>query len=193
MISIAKKDRDVLRFLWYGDAFGDQQDLMELRFTRVVFGVSSSPFLLNATIWHHLEKYEATHPSLIQKLQRSLYVDNVVCGAEDEEQAYQMFMESKKILEEAGFNLRKFYPIPQHCKLGSILMPAKRTTFMRQTLTDSSRRHTRAQLLEEGKGCNLVSRRSLGYNRTRLQTSVQSTLMRSPQLRGHLLQRSGPS
>ena len=109
MISVAKKDRDVLRFLWYRDAFGDQLDLMELRFTRVVFGVSSSPFLLNATIRHHLEKYEATHPSLIKKLQRSLYVDDLASGAEDEEQAYQMFTVSKKILEEAGFNLRKFY------------------------------------------------------------------------------------
>lgn len=109
MISVAKKDRDVLRFLWYEDAFGDQLDLMELRFTRVVFGVSSSPFLLNATIRHHLEKYEATHPSLIKKLLRSLYVDDLACGADDEEQAHQMFTESKNILEEAGFNLRKFY------------------------------------------------------------------------------------
>ena len=109
MISIAKKDRDVLRFLWYRDAFGDQLDIMELRFTRVVFGVLYSPFLLNATIRHHLEKYETTHPSLIKKLQRSLYVDDLASGAEDEEQAHQMFPVSKKILEEAGFNLQKFY------------------------------------------------------------------------------------
>jgi hypothetical protein len=60
MISVAKEDRDVMRFLWYKDVHGDQLDLMELRFARVVFGVSSSPFLLNATIRHHLESYEAT-------------------------------------------------------------------------------------------------------------------------------------
>ena len=71
--------------------------------------MSSSPFLLNATIQHHLEKYEVTPPSLIKKLQRSLYVDDLACGAEDEEQVHQMFTGSKKILEEAGFNLRKFY------------------------------------------------------------------------------------
>ena len=37
MISVAKKDRDVLRFLWYKDVYADQLDLMELRFARVVF------------------------------------------------------------------------------------------------------------------------------------------------------------
>ncbi len=109
MVSMTKKDRDVLRFLWFKDACTDQQDLIELRFTRVVFGVSSSPFLLNATIRHHLEKYEADYPELVGRLRRSLYVDDLASGAEDEEQAYQMFVTSKEILKKAGFNLRKFY------------------------------------------------------------------------------------
>lgn len=34
--------------------------------------------------------------------------DDVVSGAEDEEQAESLFLESKKILEEGAFNLRKF-------------------------------------------------------------------------------------
>ena len=109
MISVAPKDRDVLRFVWYKNVFADQLDLIELRFARVVFGVSSSPFLLNATIRHHLEKHEAAQPDLIKKLLRSLYVDDLASGAEDEEQAFQIFTMSKEILKEAGFNLRKFY------------------------------------------------------------------------------------
>lgn len=109
MISVAKKDRDVMRFWWYKNMHADQLELMELRFARVVFGVSSSPFLLNATIRHHLERYEAAQPDLIKKLLRSLYVDDLTSGAEDEEQAFQMFTMSKEILKEAGFNLRKFY------------------------------------------------------------------------------------
>ena len=106
MVAMAKKDRDVLRFLWFKDACTDQQDLMELRFARVVFGVTSSPFLLNATIRHHLNKYESSHPVLTKKLRQSLYVDDVAFGAANEEQAYQMFVTSKEILKEAGFNLR---------------------------------------------------------------------------------------
>ena len=85
--------------------------MVELRFTRVVFGVSSSPFLLNATIQHHLEQYSHLYPDLIQKLSRSIYVDDVVTGADDEEQALQLFVKSKDILKSGNFNLRKFCSI----------------------------------------------------------------------------------
>ena len=44
MVSVARKDCDVLRFLWVDNAFADNPEVIELRFTRVVFGVSSSPF-----------------------------------------------------------------------------------------------------------------------------------------------------
>ena len=54
MIPMARKDCDVLRFLWFDDVFSDQPNLVKLWFTRMVVGVSSSPFLLNATIRHHL-------------------------------------------------------------------------------------------------------------------------------------------
>ena len=53
MVSVQKEDRDFLRFLWVKDLKSDVPEVTVLRFTRVVFGVSSSPFLLNATIKHH--------------------------------------------------------------------------------------------------------------------------------------------
>jgi hypothetical protein len=78
MISIAPKDRDVLRFLWLKDAFQEESEIVKLRFTRVVFGVSPSPFLLNATIQHHIDKYQNSHPELVKVLMQSMYVDDVV-------------------------------------------------------------------------------------------------------------------
>ena len=59
MVSVAKKDMDVLRFLWVDNIHADFPNLQVLRFTRVVFGVASSPFLLNATLRYHLEKYRS--------------------------------------------------------------------------------------------------------------------------------------
>ena len=50
MISIKPSDRDSLRFLWYNDLQSREPEVTVLRFTRVVFGVSLSPFLLNATV-----------------------------------------------------------------------------------------------------------------------------------------------
>lgn len=43
MIAVDEKDRDVLRFLWVNDLTKEEP---EIRTYRVVFGVSSSPFLL---------------------------------------------------------------------------------------------------------------------------------------------------
>jgi hypothetical protein len=51
MIAIAKEDRDVLRFLWVGDRTKDDPKIMIYRFTRVVFGVTASPFLWLARSW----------------------------------------------------------------------------------------------------------------------------------------------
>ena len=50
MVSVADCDRDVLRFLWISDVKQSIPETIVLRFTQVVFRVSASPFLLNATI-----------------------------------------------------------------------------------------------------------------------------------------------
>ena len=62
MVSVQEKDRDSLRFLWTRDVKGEVPDVVVLRFTRVVFGVNSSPFLLNATIDHHMRRYQEIDP-----------------------------------------------------------------------------------------------------------------------------------
>lgn len=108
MIAISEKDRDVLRFLWVDDIAKEEPEPVALRFTRVVFGVSSSPFLLNATIRFHLDRHVSTQPDLMARLKRSFYVDDVVTGANDEDEAFELYETSKKVLMEGGFNLRKF-------------------------------------------------------------------------------------
>ena len=108
MVSVQESDRDVLRFLWFDDVNSKNCKMICLRFTRVVFGISCSPFLLNATLRHHLDKYVTSHPKTVNKLTASLYVDDVITGANDEEEAYQLYLESKSIFKEGGFNLRKF-------------------------------------------------------------------------------------
>ena len=77
MISMTPQDHDVLRFLWVQNPFNADSDVVTYRFTRVVIGVSSSPYLLNSTIQHHLKQYSSSHPELVAKLLESFYVD---CG-----------------------------------------------------------------------------------------------------------------
>ena len=107
-VSMSEKDRDVLRFLWYDDITKKQPEVRVFRFTRVVFGVSSSPFLLNATISHHLRKHSTSQPQLVRNLSQATYVDDIVTGTNDEDSAYKLYTESKELLKGGGFNLRKF-------------------------------------------------------------------------------------
>ena len=72
---------------------------------RVVFGVSSSAFLLNATLKHHVGEYSSSYPKVLKTL---IYVNDVVVGADSEDEAYTLYTASKEILSHASFNLRKF-------------------------------------------------------------------------------------
>ena len=108
MVSIAEEDRDVLRFLWFDNITNELPELQVLRFTRVTFGVSSSPFLLNATIKHHMEKYRTVDDIFVDKFERSIYVDDITFGTDDEDKAFELYTRSKQWLMEGGFNLRKF-------------------------------------------------------------------------------------
>ena len=58
MVHMNETDEDVLRFLCVNDIDRAEPKVI----TRVVFGLSSSPFLLNATIKHHIEQYEQCDP-----------------------------------------------------------------------------------------------------------------------------------
>ena len=108
MVSVAPEDRDVLRFLWVDSVDSPHAKIMEFRFTRVVFGVSSSPFLLNATIDHHIKKFQSVDQPFVEKFRRSMYVDDLTSGSFDVVSAYEFYIKSKSRLAEAGFNLRKF-------------------------------------------------------------------------------------
>ena len=65
MVSVNERDRDSLRFLWTADPSSELAETVTLRFTRVMFGVSASPFLLNATIHHHIQTYAEADPTFV--------------------------------------------------------------------------------------------------------------------------------
>nr|XP_022908644.1 uncharacterized protein LOC111419983 [Onthophagus taurus] len=109
-IGVDKGDRDFLRFLWRGP--GDE--IRTYRHKRVVFGVSSSPFLLGATLEHHISKSLDRCDSgnvpysrdTVSRLSRSFYVDNCIASVQTEQILRCFIEESSMIMEEARFDLR---------------------------------------------------------------------------------------
>ena len=108
MVSVSEEDRDALRFLWIHDINAQLPRLVIMRFARVVFGVSASPFLLNATIRRHVEKYRDEDPLFVDKFNLSIYVDDLIFGAKTEDEALELFTKARLCLDKAGFTLRKF-------------------------------------------------------------------------------------
>ena len=108
MVEVLPRDRDALRFLWVKNFTAESPEVIHLRFTRVTFGVNCSPFLLKATIEHHVSSYQDQDPQFVKSFSSSIYVDDLTFGADSEDKAYSLFVKSKARLAEAGFNLRKF-------------------------------------------------------------------------------------
>ena len=53
-IAIDEDQRDFLRTIWYKDVFAQNPTVKILRFARLVFGLTSSPIVLNWTVRIHL-------------------------------------------------------------------------------------------------------------------------------------------
>src|SRR5699024_8055740 len=77
-ILLHPEDRDLVRFLWQKQG----EPICEYRMTRVLFGATCSPFLLSATIKHHLKNYVNEYPVTVRILNRDFYVDDLVTGAQ---------------------------------------------------------------------------------------------------------------
>lgn len=106
-VGLNPNDRDVTRFFWYNDDGKAviQNNLAVYRFCRVPFGVISSPFLLGATIQHHLESIGS---EFAKNLVKDVYVDNVISGTENADSAVQFYSDTRELFALAGMNLREF-------------------------------------------------------------------------------------
>ena len=108
-ISICKPDRDMLRFLWFKDTDEGLIQVVQYRFCRLPFGLKPSPALLNAVLEKHLAQYAESEPSVFRLLVHSFYVDDFIGGAASIQEGEEVYNKARRILEEGGFNLRKWH------------------------------------------------------------------------------------
>ena len=106
-VRIRETERDALRFHLIADKSAKQVET--LRFTRVVFGLAPSPFLLNGVIQQHLENLLSTYPDAVNEIRKSLYVDDLLSGGPTIEKAKKLKGEATKIFADAKFKLHKWH------------------------------------------------------------------------------------
>ncbi|GFQ85907.1 uncharacterized protein TNCT_484771 [Trichonephila clavata] len=108
-IELHEQDRDVARLFWTKNLIDyDPKNLQVYRLTQVLFGLTSSPFMLAATIRYHLKKYKDKFPDTAKIVESSLNVDDFIRGQENVDKALQTSLESIEIFKEAGMSLRKW-------------------------------------------------------------------------------------
>ena len=100
-IEVNEQDCNVHRFLWNHDNV-----TKVMRFRRVPFGNCSSPFLLNATLQHHLSVVPQT--PLVKELKDNIYVDDLLTGTDSELDGCQFIKEATEIMSLASFPLTKW-------------------------------------------------------------------------------------
>ena len=102
-VRLSEVDRDYTRFLRLSNLQDSESDFQSYRFKSVLFRSASSPFILNATLHHHLGKFKS---SVALDMKSNLYVDNIVSGVSEEALAINYYKESRLIMKQAKFNLR---------------------------------------------------------------------------------------
>ena len=100
--------RNLVRFLWFDDIHKENQSIVEYLFTRIAFRLTW--ILLNATVCHHLTKYNDLEEIkyVIERLILNLYVDNSKTSFDELSDAIEFYRVGKSTLGHANFDLRKW-------------------------------------------------------------------------------------
>ena len=79
-----------------------KDNLQVCRFKRLPFGIISTPFLLGATIKHHLEKENS---ATAKNIDNDFYNDNLITGADNGKDAVRLYRDLKRLFEDVSMNL----------------------------------------------------------------------------------------
>ena len=104
-VELVPEDRDLHRFIWRPTP---EQPIQDYRMRRVTFGVSASPYLAVRTLQQTASDHEEDHPIATNHILTSFYVDDLLAGADTEEEAVELFSSLRSVLQKGGFNLCKF-------------------------------------------------------------------------------------
>ena len=94
MINIKPEDHKYLRFLWLNEGQTNSCILI-LRFQRLVFGSTSSPFTLTGTVSEHIDKYQLDDPKFVEKGKRGLYMDDIISGCDSVKEGVKLYVKLK--------------------------------------------------------------------------------------------------
>ena len=106
-IRIRDSDRDALRFHWIKNQDINQIDI--LRFPRLAFGLTQSPFILEETLGKHTSKYREVHKKIVEEIAANMYAGDLISGGYKKEEVIELKEIATKKFREGWFTLHKWH------------------------------------------------------------------------------------
>ena len=104
-LKMREEDQDWQRVLY---RWAGEEEITVLKFLVLMFGVNHSPFSASHALLSLCGMFADSHPRAAEVGRRSIYVDDVVTGARDKEEAKETIIELIDMLSQASMPLRKF-------------------------------------------------------------------------------------
>lgn len=105
-ILVTPKQRNLQRILWREDT---SSPIETFQLNTVTYGTTAAPFLAIRCLWQLAEDNKYEHPTLAEIIKSDFYVDDLLTGADDLEEAAVITKGVLDILKQGQFDLRKFY------------------------------------------------------------------------------------
>lgn len=102
-VNVDEESRNLQLILWRED---ESLPIRTMRLNTLTYGTASASYLSTRCLWQVGEECEDETIKTI--LQHDFYVDDVICGCEDENELRHILKSLCSVLKSACFNLRKF-------------------------------------------------------------------------------------
>lgn len=104
-ILVTESQRNYQCILWRSNS---ADPIKVLRLKTVTYGTNSAPFLAVRCLYYLAEKFGEQFPLAAKAINKNFYMDDMLCGADSIAELLELKREATEILEQGGFELRKW-------------------------------------------------------------------------------------
>ena len=94
-------------FHWVNKCDSNRMEIY--RFTRLVFGLTQSPFILEAPLKDNFYNYLMNYPKLTENISYDMYVDDLTSGVNAVGEVETLKQKCEELFKKGGFNLQKLH------------------------------------------------------------------------------------
>ncbi|XP_058816493.1 uncharacterized protein LOC131679770 [Topomyia yanbarensis] len=105
MVLLHEADRDYQRILW---RWSNDEPMNEYRLHTVTYGTKSASYLATKCVQQLLLSFREQYPQAVEKASKGTYVDDLLVGADNIDEAKRIRSQLSDIFDSGGFHLRKW-------------------------------------------------------------------------------------